>query len=73
LGCLPELSTMQVGGKYKVAVTFDPLDVLNFIKYDFMPMNLMYDRAEMFERGIHDRCKAVFECSGLPFDAEQPT
>ena len=37
--CLPDVSTMQVDGKTKVAVTFDPLDVLNFIKHDFMPMN----------------------------------
>ena len=63
---------MQVGGQNKLAVTFDPLDVLNFIKYDFMPMNQMYDRAEMFERGIHDRSKAVLEYFGLPFDAEPP-
>jgi hypothetical protein len=63
---------MQVDGKTKVAVTFDPLDLLNFIKQDFMPMNLMCDRAEMFERRIYGRSKAVFECFGLPFDAEPP-
>jgi hypothetical protein len=62
----------QLQGKTKVAVTFDPLDVLNFIKHDFMPMNLMCDRAEMFERRIYDRSKAVFEYFGLPFDAEPP-
>jgi hypothetical protein len=70
--CLPDVSTLQVDGKTKVAITFDPLDVLNFIKHDFMPMNLMCDRAEMFERGIYDRSKAVFEFFGLPFDAEPP-
>jgi hypothetical protein len=70
--CLPDVSTLQVDGKTKVAVTFDPLDVLNFIKHDFMPMNLMCDRAEMFERGIYDRTKAVFEHFNLPFDAEPP-
>ena len=26
----------------------------------------------MFERGIYDRSKAVFEYFGLPFDAEPP-
>jgi hypothetical protein len=69
---LPDVSTLQVDGQPKVAVTFDPLDALNFIKHDFMPMNLMCDRAEMFERRIYDRSKAVFEYFGLPFDAEPP-
>jgi hypothetical protein len=37
-----------------------------------MPMNLMCDRAEMFERRIYDRSKAVFAYFGLPFDAPPP-
>ena len=37
-----------------------------------MPMNLMCERAEMFERGIYDRTKAVFGHFNLPFDAEPP-
>jgi hypothetical protein len=32
----------------------------------------MCDRAKMFERGIYDRSKAVFEYFGLPFDAPPP-
>ena len=35
-------------------------------------MNLMCDRSEMFERGIYDRTKAIFEYFGLPFDAGPP-
>jgi hypothetical protein len=70
--CLPDVSTMQVDGNNKVAITFDPLDVLNFIKHDFMPMNAICDRGQMSERGIYDRSKAVFEHFGLPFDAEPP-
>jgi hypothetical protein len=70
--CLPDVSTMQVDGQTKMAVTCDPLDLLNFIKRDFMPMNAMCDRAEMFERAIYDRSRAVFEYFGLPFDAEPP-
>ena len=70
--CLPEVNTMQVDGHTKVAVTCDPKDVLNFLKRDFLPMNLMCERAEMFERGIYDRTKAVFEYFSLPFDAEPP-
>jgi len=67
---MPDVSTLQVDGKTKVAVTFNPLDVLNFIKHDLMPMSLMCDRAEMFERGIYDRTKAIFEYFELPLDAE---
>jgi hypothetical protein len=70
--CLPDVSTIQVDGRIKAAVTCDPLDLINFIKRDFLPMNLMCERAEMSERGIYDRTKAVFEYFGLPFDVEPP-
>ena len=70
--CLPSINTMQVDGQTQVKVTCDPLDLIKFIKRDFMPMNLMCERAEMSERGIYDRTKAVFEYFNLPFDAEPP-
>ena len=35
-------------------------------------MNAMCERAEMFERLIYDRTKALFEYFNLPFDAEPP-
>jgi len=70
--CLPDVSTLQVDGQTKIAVTCDPLDLLNFIKHDFAPMNAMCERAEMAERGIYDRSKAVFEYFNFPFDAEPP-
>ena len=66
------MSTMQVDAQTKIAVTCEPLDLLYFIKHDFAPMNAMCDRAVMLERGIYDRTKAIFECFGLPFDAEPP-
>ena len=72
LCCLPSITAMQVDGQPKVAITYDPLDLLNLLKRDFPPMNLMCERAEMAERGIYDRSKAVFEYFGLPFDAEPP-
>ena len=46
----------------------DPLEVLSFVKKDFEPMNLLCDRAEMFEDRIYGRSKRVFEYFGLPFD-----
>lgn len=70
--CLPAISTMQVNGRIQVAVTCDPLDLLNFLKRDFVPMNLMCERAGNFEEGIYDRTKAVFEYFNLPFAAERP-
>ena len=68
--CLPSINTMQVDGRIQVAVTCDPLDLLNFLKRDFMPMNLMCERAGIFEERIYGRTKAVFEYFNLPFDAE---
>lgn len=68
--CLPSINTMQVDGRIQVAVTCDPLDLLNFLKRDFLPMNLMCARAGMFEERIYDRTKAVFEYFNLPFAAE---
>lgn len=70
--CLPSISTMQVDGQVQVKVTCDPLDLIKFIKQDFLPMNLMCERAGISERGIFDRTKAVFEYFNLPFDAEPP-
>ena len=66
--CLPAINVMQKAGEIQVAVTCEPLKLLNFIKRDFMPMNLMCQRAGMFEERIYDRTKAVFEYFNLPFD-----
>jgi hypothetical protein len=66
------LRAMQRAGQPQAAVTCKPLDLLNFIKNDFMPMNLMCERAGMSENRIYDRTKAVFQYFGLPFDADLP-
>jgi len=66
--CLSSVNTMQVDGKTQMAVTFDTMAVLDFLKRDFVPMNLKCERAEMFEERIYDRSKAVFEYFGLPFE-----
>jgi len=67
--CLPSLTTMSVDGRDSVAVTYDPLDILNFLKKDFVAMNAICERAEMFEERIYGRTKQVFEYFGFPFDA----
>ena len=70
--CLPSIEAIKVDGKPNVAVNYNPLELLHFIGKDFVPMNAMCDRAEMSERLIYDRTKAVFGYFALPFDAEPP-
>jgi hypothetical protein len=53
-------------------VTCDLLELLKLFQRDFTPMNLMCARAEMSERGIYDRTKAVFKYFNLPFDVDPP-
>jgi hypothetical protein len=67
--CLPSLTSMQVEGQSQAAVSCDPADLLGFLKRDLPPMNMICERAGMFEDRIYDRTKAVFEYFGLPFDA----
>jgi len=70
--CLPALAALQVDGRSEVAVTYDPLDLIGFLKHDFGPMNALCERAEMLETLIYQRTKRVFEYFGLPFDAAPP-
>ena len=72
LCCLTSMAAVKVDRRPDVAVEIDRLQVLDFISTDFAPMNAMCDRAEMHEREIYDRTKAVFECFDLPFHAEPP-
>ena len=67
--CLPSLTAMNVDGRDYVAITYDPLDILNFLKKDVVPMNAICERAEMFEERVYGRSKQVFEYFGFPFDA----
>ena len=60
---------MNVDGRDSVAITCDPLDILNFLKKDFVAMNAICERAEMFEERVYERSKQVFEYFGFPFDA----
>jgi hypothetical protein len=71
-GCLRSVNSMQVDGQIQVLVRCDPLDLLNILKEDFLPMNLMCERAGMFEDRIFDRTKALFEFFGLPFEGRRP-
>ena len=70
LCCMPSIAAVKVDRSPNVAVEYDRLQILDFISKDFGPMNATCDRAEMDERGIYDRTRAVFESFGLPFHAE---
>ncbi len=70
--CLKDIRALKVDGQPLARVEWNCLAVLQFLKHDFPHMNLLCDRAEMFEDRIYDRTKAVFEYFGLPFDAAPP-
>ncbi len=70
--CLTSLTTIQVDGQIKVGVQPDPLELLQFLSRDFVPMNELCERAELFEQRIYERTKRVFEYFSLPFDAAPP-
>jgi hypothetical protein len=40
-------STIQHFGQIQAAVEYDPMDLINFIKKNFVPLNLMMERAGM--------------------------
>jgi hypothetical protein len=71
--CLKAVTAVKVDGQPKVGVQCDPLVLLHFIGRDFVPMNLICERAGMFEGRIYQRTRAVFEYFGLPFDAPPPS
>ena len=53
-------------------VEFDQLELLEFLRADFGPMNAMCERGGMFEHLIYARTKAIFDYFGLPFDFASP-
>ena len=70
--CLTSFAAIQIDGQPNVVVQSDPVELVRFIGRDFAPMNLMCDRAGMFEERIYVRTKEVFEYFGLPFDVPPP-
>lgn len=69
LCCLPSIVAMKVDEKPNVAVEFDRLELLEFLRADFLHMNAMCESAGMFERLIYERTKAIFGYFSLPFDS----
>ena len=64
--CLPSLEEVKIDGRDQVGITYDPLQLLEFLNRDFLPMNEMCERAEMFEERIYDRTERLFEYFRMP-------
>ena len=72
LCCLPSIAAFKVDQQPLVQVEFDQLELLEFLRADFGPMNAMCERGGMFEHLIYARTKAIFDYFGLPFDFASP-
>jgi hypothetical protein len=66
--CMKSFTAIKVDGKTECAVQCDPMEVAAFIAADFGPMNLMCERAEMFESLIKQRTQDIFAHFGLPIN-----
>jgi hypothetical protein len=53
-------------------VEYDPMDLINFLKKSFVPLNLMMERAGLSEMDIYNRTRDVFLHYKLPCDAPPP-
>jgi hypothetical protein len=69
---LPNLQGFKRVGEPRAAVQYDPLDLLHFIEKNFVPLNIMMERAGMSEQDIYNRTRDVFQYFKLPFDAPPP-
>ena len=69
---MPNLSGYKRLGEPNAAVEYDPMDLINFIKKNFVPLNMMMERAGMSESDIYNRTCDVFLHYKLPYDSEPP-
>ncbi len=72
LCCLPSIAAVKIDHQPGVAVNLDKMELLDFLRTGFDPMNSLCERAGMFEDRIHARTKAIFEYFRLPFEAPGP-
>lgn len=71
--CLNNVTTLKVEGRANYVTEFSPRDLVRFVADDFIPMNEMCERANMTDREVYDRSKAVFEYFGFAYNAAPPT
>ena len=60
---LPNLSGYKRLGEPNAAVEYDPMDLINFIKKNFVPLNMTMERAGMSEMDIRE----AFSRGGVAF------
>ncbi len=72
LCCLRSFTALSEDGNPNVKVEYDPLELLEFLKRDFVPMNRVCERAGMFEQHIETRTNAIIEYFGLPTEGTVP-
>lgn len=72
LCCLPSITAVKVDGQPNVKVEYDRLELLQFLRHDFMAMNTICERGQMFDVQAYERTKLVFQYFDLPFDAPAP-
>ena len=71
--CLSSFTALKVDGQPTVNVQCDPQEVLRFISLDFAPMNLICERAAMFQDRIERRTRAILDYFCLPYNDEPST
>ena len=64
--CMKSFTAFKVDNLEQCAVQCDPMEVAAFIAQDFAPINLMCERAGMFESLIEQRTKDILAHFGLP-------
>ena len=69
---MPNISSFKRLGQPNAAVEYSPLDLLEFIRKNFVPLNEMMERAGKSETDIYNRVRDVFHCYKLPYDSEPP-
>ena len=71
---LPNLSGFKRLGEPMAKVEYDPMDLIRFIKKNFMPLNAMMERAGMSEMDIYNQMpRPVYSAPsavGLPDEAD---
>ncbi len=66
LCCLKTFTAIKVDDQPKCAVQFDTNELTAFLAQDFAQMNVMCERAGMFEGLIQKRVQEIFAHFGLP-------
>lgn len=68
LCCLPSITAMKVDGRPTVAVEYNPLELVQFLSKDFVPMNTMCEQgrclSSRFTTG-QNRCSSISSCHSM--------